>query len=401
MSLAYTDTTAENLSGPALATDQARRRHLFDIYIARMFHRKVGVRPYDDEQTKQHLSWLAHNMQGHNQEVFLIEGLQPSWLQTSRWRLVYTLTSRLLSMLIIGLIIGLFFARDSELVAGMVIGLIIGLIIGLPVSIINILRFEWLDKWRVRKGIPDFWWTVINIASVGLVGGLVGGLIGELYHGQFWLGGGLFEALIDGAIVGLIFGVRGSRKSLMNDIQAVEALQWHWSKALRGWLIGGPIGGLLSKLYGGMDMNGLLMGGLLFGLMGAVFYGLRPGIIETKSTPNQGIRLSVKYAVIGGLIIGLIGGLIYLPVAGLMLMLGFGLTFGLLGALWYGGLDVIQHYTLRLIIVFQGHTPANYARFLDYAVDRIFLQKVGGGYRFIHRLLLEHFADMDETSKNV
>jgi hypothetical protein len=38
--------------------------------------------------------------------------------------------------------------------------------------------------------------------------------------------------------------------------------------------------------------------------------------------------------------------------------------------------------------------PWNYARFLDYAVDRIFLQKVGGGYIFIHRLLMEHFAAM-------
>ncbi|NEO16045.1 MULTISPECIES: hypothetical protein [unclassified Moorena] len=36
----------------------------------------------------------------------------------------------------------------------------------------------------------------------------------------------------------------------------------------------------------------------------------------------------------------------------------------------------------------------NYARFLDYAADRIFLQKVGGGYIFIHRMLMEHFAQM-------
>ena len=34
---------------------------------------------------------------------------------------------------------------------------------------------------------------------------------------------------------------------------------------------------------------------------------------------------------------------------------------------------------MRLILLIQGHTPRNYARFLDYAVDRIFLQKVGGG----------------------
>jgi hypothetical protein len=68
---------------------------------------------------------------------------------------------------------------------------------------------------------------------------------------------------------------------------------------------------------------------------------------------------------------------------------------------FYGGLDFIQHYTLRLILVIQGHTPRNYAGFLDYTVDRIFLQKVGGGYRFIHRLLLEHFAEMGETGKKM
>ena len=33
-------------------------------------------------------------------------------------------------------------------------------------------------------------------------------------------------------------------------------------------------------------------------------------------------------------------------------------------------------------------------RFLDYAVKLVFLRKVGGGYIFIHRLLLEHFAAM-------
>jgi hypothetical protein len=42
----------------------------------------------------------------------------------------------------------------------------------------------------------------------------------------------------------------------------------------------------------------------------------------------------------------------------------------------------------------QKYIPWNYSRFLDYAVDRIFLQKVGGGYIFIHRLLMEHFAAM-------
>jgi len=34
----------------------------------------------------------------------------------------------------------------------------------------------------------------------------------------------------------------------------------------------------------------------------------------------------------------------------------------------------------------------DYAKFLDYAAERILLRKVGGGYIFIHRMLLEYFA---------
>ncbi len=39
--------------------------------------------------------------------------------------------------------------------------------------------------------------------------------------------------------------------------------------------------------------------------------------------------------------------------------------------------------------------PWNYARFLDYAAERILLRKVGGGYIFIHRLLMEYFASLE------
>ena len=41
--------------------------------------------------------------------------------------------------------------------------------------------------------------------------------------------------------------------------------------------------------------------------------------------------------------------------------------------------------------------PLNYAHFLDYATKLIFLRKVGGGYIFIHRMLLEHFAAMSKN----
>jgi hypothetical protein len=40
--------------------------------------------------------------------------------------------------------------------------------------------------------------------------------------------------------------------------------------------------------------------------------------------------------------------------------------------------------------------PLDYVRFLDHCVKRVFLQRVGGGYIFVHRLLMEYFASSYE-----
>lgn len=70
----------------------------------------------------------------------------------------------------------------------------------------------------------------------------------------------------------------------------------------------------------------------------------------------------------------------------------FGLSVGLIFGLMHGGEACIQHFSLRLILYLNGYIPWNYAQFLDYATDRLFLQRVGGGYRFMHDLLRQHFA---------
>jgi hypothetical protein len=72
--------------------------------------------------------------------------------------------------------------------------------------------------------------------------------------------------------------------------------------------------------------------------------------------------------------------------------LNHGQIAGLLAGLLAGGMSTIQHVVLRLWLIRNGSTPWNYVKFLDYAADRILLRKVGGGYMFIHRMLLEYFA---------
>jgi hypothetical protein len=66
----------------------------------------------------------------------------------------------------------------------------------------------------------------------------------------------------------------------------------------------------------------------------------------------------------------------------------------LLGMSDRSGRACAQHFTLRLILYYNNQIPWNYARFLNYATDRLLLQRVGGRYRFIHRLVQEHFAAM-------
>ena len=79
---------------------------------------------------------------------------------------------------------------------------------------------------------------------------------------------------------------------------------------------------------------------------------------------------------------------------------GFGFVFGLFAVFAYSGIDLVQHFVLRLLLVAWGHTPDNLASFLDYAVERIFLVRVGGGYRFIHEVLRTYFAAIGMESQS-
>jgi hypothetical protein len=74
--------------------------------------------------------------------------------------------------------------------------------------------------------------------------------------------------------------------------------------------------------------------------------------------------------------------------------LGVGLLFGLIAGLIGGGQFSIRHFVIRLFMRISRLAPLNYARFLDYAAERLFLYKVGSGYIFVHRFLMEYFASL-------
>ena len=132
---------------------------------------------------------------------------------------------------------------------------------------------------------------------------------------------------------------------------------------------------------------------------------------RTVVKPNQGIWKTARNSLLVGLIFGVLGGLLFglvfaaaLALQGnppdgiflLFFMLVGGVLSGLGVGLLSGGIACIQHVVLRFLLAISHKTPWNYVRFLDHAADCILLRKVGGGYIFVHGLLMEHFAKLNE-----
>jgi hypothetical protein len=359
MSVAYRDWSIKDLLREFLSSED-RYSHLFDSYIERMLRRRVSGKKeqkknspqYSQEKVLHWLSWLAKTMVEESKIIFLIEKLQPTLLESRSQRISYRISNFLLG----GLIIGLSYGSSN----GLFFGLIGGVIANLSKEIILFEQMSWSWQRAKSKIIRDF--------SFGLMGGLIFGLI-------IGLMGGLTEGLNEVLIIGLNEG--------LNEVLII---------GLYG-LMGGLIFGL--------------MGGLIGGLIGRLNRGLSSTEVKQRTVPNQGIwssrKNSVKmvliYGLMGGLIFGLIFGLIYGLMGGLILGLNYGLIFGLFGGVLNGGATCIQHFNLRQILYRKGCIPWNYACFLDYASERLLMKKVGGGYIFYHRMLMEHFAQRHQISR--
>src|SRR6266545_6718578 len=213
---------------------------------------------------------------------------------------------------------------------------------------------EWLPQARQRGYVVRM--RLINGLLAGLLGGLVFGLLGGLVFG-------LLAGRGYGLLVGLILGLGVGR---LDQIAIVETFRWSWEAVWSRW-----------RLVLSVGLLGGLLGGLGVGLLVGLFTGLLVGLLVGLFT---------------GPLIGLL--------VGLLVGLGSGLSFGLFLALRNGGFAVLQHYTLRWLLYRNGSLPLRLVPFLDYCAERIFLRKVGGGgYIFVHRLLMEHFVGLERGTE--
>lgn len=321
-----------------------RIQYLLDAYVGRMFTRNINSRAYlknktpNSRKTRMWLVWLAKQISSKSESEFLIEEIQPNFLakkaQLHIYKVIYTLIVVLVTILIgvmIGGLIGQFFTKSDSSIYAEDNGIITGLFLGLFL------------------GLFYAFWNINNTTNLVLI---------ETIN--------LFKVDKENLTCYIIFGI-----------------------------IGGAISGIfLLAIYG---IKGVFAG-VMLGFTLGVIYGLILGqsklVIKTKTKPNQGIWKSASnsfYIALLGLILG--------GTYGLIIELNYGLITGFIGlslGLFIGGGNAcIQHFCLRLILYRNGYIPWNYARFLDYCTERLFLQRVGGRYRFIHKLLQDHFAKME------
>lgn len=129
-------------------------------------------------------------------------------------------------------------------------------------------------------------------------------------------------------------------------------------------------------------------------------FGLNERLVVKPTSPSQGMRLSLRTALIYGSAVTLYTMVICIYTihfeAGWQEALSVGpvlaLTSGIYFGLMHGGGAYVRHRRLRRLLVRNDLAPRDYVAFLNYAANRVLMQRVGGGYIFLHRLLLDYLA---------
>jgi eukaryotic-like serine/threonine-protein kinase len=416
MLLAYQGQPVDTIA--AGGTIEQRRARLFDAYVDRMLARRGVVGSYSPEKTGVWLAWLARRMAENSQTVFLVERLQPNWLPNRAARIGYNLLDRLGGALIIGPLIALVawlleFASTAVLTYCLAGALMIGLFGGVGVS-------ARAQPTRVKILYSPLLGWVLGLCAVGLSVGLAQGF--EI---------GVIAGFVAGVPIALAAAIVGMPSLSPRHIIVVETLRWSWFGARRFALAAFMIGGIFGVIgaFFGLLLDVIPSTSALFysaiatlisasggASAGIVFGGMVGDRLDAQARPNQGIRRSARSALLAWLLFGLVvapsGGILSLVIRNGLLASDANLPpemffwiggvlpsallslvlVGMIGALALGGYAVLSHIALRLVLWRCGAMPLDYVRFLDYAAERVFLRKVGGGYIFVHRLLLEHFA---------
>jgi DNA polymerase III delta prime subunit len=364
--------------------------------------------------------------------------------------------SYLINGLVIGMSSGLFMGIHSKDIS---VGLCYGLGFGGTSYLLSflILRKNWTGSHTsiFPRSWENFWNNFLGYKSVnaGLIVGLCmacGYVISTelVYRFQYIPSDTIGYAigyLLNYTQVGILVDILLERRK--PGIQPAEIVDWSWKnlwysfnnmRHLRNALLVGFLSGLLTALSVRLIPHTLdsaygLKYGVIIGLCYWLFYGLSRGLSSNtldatrRMTPNQGIWYSARNSLLIGFFSFIISWSLYFlsmivsylfifrtslswliwsviwPSVWLLMTTKYPLLIavgiGILGAIISGGHACLQHVVLRWLLWRSKHIPWNYPQFLRHADRHILLRKIGGGYVFIHRLLLDYFASYEVNNQ--
>jgi len=352
----------------------AQHQYLFDAYWKAAIKRDIvtpqmelhgwSSRAYEKkntpktQQTRKWLVYLANQLRRQHDTEFLIEKIQPDWLPTKNNRKIYALGVGGL----FGFIVGSITATITFIIISHFINIFVGRIVGLSIGIFM----------AIFSGI----WACLTIGQSQKIEPV------ETLNMSFR---SLGKSLIIGYLIGFI--------SWIITLVVFPLFKWQ-PLDLVFFMVISPILISIWKMSGSQlkitiepnqGLKNSLYNAICFASLGSVWLGLSAYLLREQILVLIISLLFNKSATPASAILSLPDTLV-IVIAGMLAGTFFGLT--------KSGTACIQHFILRLILCCNGYIPWNYARFLDYCKERIFLQSVGGRYRFIHILLQKHFAEM-------
>ncbi len=151
------------------------------------------------QQTYHWLTQLARQLQQDKATEFLIERMQPSWLETPAQKRLYQIGVGLIT----GLMVALIYVGTTGLIGATIGGLSYGIILGCTKEIYPIPRLKFSLEFAKTRLLS----SVLEGLGWGLIYGLIDALICWLIWGIDGLFLGMADSLVWGLIEGLIWGL--------------------------------------------------------------------------------------------------------------------------------------------------------------------------------------------------
>ncbi|WP_446214286.1 NACHT domain-containing protein [Micromonospora sp. IBSANI012] len=369
--IAYRGATPDLL--PAGGDSDAHREVLYRLFVQRMLTRRRSLRgrpeadgaSFPPREARCALIWLARLMRRRSQTVFYPDWLTPAWLpgRHPEWTLPP--------------------AR------------------GLAARLARRLGWDHTSTGLVGGGLAALIGAVATMPFGALIGGVRGAVVTAAGAAAFFgLGIGLtFGVLLQVPRLNRLFVPFIGRE----ESTAYAASEWTTSarSAAIGFLFWSAFGAVVVGVPVALSSTwpAAALIALTLGTGGGLSGGSVPDFAKPPASPGHALRASLRrFTRLMMILLALVAALLavtfalrgpwFAVVAALPMTVALMLTAGP-GRAW------LRHRAVSFGIARSGLLPPNLVDFLSYADDRVVMQRVFGGYAFIHRTLRDHLADED------